>query len=318
MEFGNATGPTTFILLGFYEWPDLQLTLFIIFLLVYLVALTGNLMIITVIYSDPHLHTPMYFFLCNLSLLDITFTTAILPKFLDICLTGNQSITYMGCITQMFFFVICVVAEYFLLAVMAYDRCVAICHPLRYPNLMNVRFCAKLAVASWFLGLLESLIFFGLISHFSFCRSNVINHLFCDLKPLLKLSCSGTQRVELVIQVSGVLFGFVPLVFILITYVFIISTILKIRSNKGKSKAFSTCSSHLTVVILFFGIILSMYMRPKSAYSIEQDKVFAVLYASLIPMLNPVIYSLRNKEVKQAIWKLRGKCLRQTGLVSKQ
>ncbi|XP_075462932.1 olfactory receptor 5V1-like [Ascaphus truei] len=305
MENGNETEVTAFLLLGFIELPDLQLSFFMMFLLLYLMALTGNLTIITVIYTDPHLHTPMYFFLCNLSFLDITFTTTIIPKFLNICLTGNQTITYMGCITQMFFFVICVVAEYFLLAVMAYDRYVAICHPLRYPYLMNVRVCAQLALASWCFGILDSMTYVSLLSRYSFCRYNVINHLFCDLKPLLELSCSGTQSVELAIQVSGVLFGFTPLVFIIITYVLIISTILSIRTNDGKRKAFSTCSSHLTVVILFFGIILSMYMRPKSAYSIEQDKVFAVLYTCFIPMLNPVIYSLRNKDIKQALRKLR-------------
>ncbi|KAM4641821.1 olfactory receptor 5AP2-like [Discoglossus pictus] len=230
MEFGNTTRPRAFILLGFYEWPDLQYTLFMMFLIIYLVTLTGNITIVTVIFIDPHLHTPMYFFLCNLSFLDITITSIVLPKLLHICLTGNQSITYMGCVTQMFFFVICLVAEYFLLAVMAYDRYVAICHPLRYPYLMNMKM---------------------------------------------------------------------------------------IRSNEGKKKAFSTCSSHLTIVTLFFGIILSMSMRPKSAYSIEQDKVFSVLYTSCIPMLNPFIYNLRNKDVKEALQRQSEKIQRQIGLASK-
>ncbi|KAM4696265.1 olfactory receptor 5AR1-like [Rhinophrynus dorsalis] len=187
---------------------------------------------------------------------------------------------------------------------MAYDRYIAICHPLRYTSLMSTKICVQLALASWFFGLLDSTTYVSLLSQYSFCRSNVINHLFCDLKPLLQLSCSGTQSVEMAIQVSGALFGFTPLVLIIISYIFIISAILRIRSKDGKSKTFSTCSSHITVVILFFGIILSMYMRPKSAYSIEQDKVFAVLYTSCIPMLNPVIYSLRNKDVKQAFLKI--------------
>ncbi|CAH2313924.1 olfactory receptor [Pelobates cultripes] len=275
--------------------------LFLIFLLTYLMALTGNLTIILVIFSGPHLHTPMYFFLCNLSFLDLTFTSTIVPKLLHICLTGHQNITYTGCILQMSIFVVCVVAEYCLLAVMAFDRYVAICHPLRYTQLMNLRICIKLAFASWFCGFLDATTYVFLLSQYSFCRSNVINHLFCDLKPLLKLSCSGTQSLESAIQLSGVLFGFTPLLFIIMTYIFILSTILRIRSKEGKRKAFSTCSSHLTVVVLFFGIILGMYMRPKSAYSIEQDKVFSVLYTICIPTMNPVIYSLRNKDLKMLI-----------------
>ncbi|KAM4696263.1 olfactory receptor 5V1-like [Rhinophrynus dorsalis] len=216
----------------------------------------------------------------------------------------------MGCITQIFFFVICVAAEYCLLAVMAYDRYVAICHPLRYTSLMNTKVCVQLALAPWFFGIIDSTIAVFLLSQYSFCRSNVINHFYCDMKPLMQLSCSGTQSIEMAIQVSGALFGFTPLVLIIISYTFIISMILKIHSKEGKSKAFSTCSSHLTVVILFFTIILSTYMRPNSVYSVQQDKVFAVLYTSCIPMLNPVIYSLRNKDVKQAVQNLRGRFLR--------
>ncbi|CAI9607169.1 unnamed protein product [Staurois parvus] len=217
-------------------------------------ALSGNLTIFVVILFSPNLHTPMYFFLSNLSILDITLTSSIMPKLLDICLTENHSITYIGCFTQVVFFVICVVAEYFLLAVMAYDRyaaicCplryVAICHPLRYSTFMNFYLCACLALVSWLCGLLDSSTYLSLLSQYTFCKSNVINHLFCDLKPLLKLSCSNTQSIESAIQVSGALFGFTPLVFIIISYVFIISAILKIRSTKGKQKAFSTCSSHM-------------------------------------------------------------------------
>ncbi|KAM4641964.1 olfactory receptor 5V1-like [Discoglossus pictus] len=233
MESGNITHCTEFIVLGFYEWPDLQLILFMMFFLIYLVGIMGNLTIVTLIVTIPHLHTPMYFFLCNLSILDITFPSTVLPKLLDICLTGNQSITYAGCISQIFFSVICVASEYFLLSFMAYDRYVAICHPLRYSYLINLSICIQMAL----------------------------------------VSCTGTWEIELAIQVTGTLLGFVPLAFIIITYIFIISSILSIRSNEGKRKAFSTCSSHLTVVTLFFGIILGMYMKPNSAYSIEQDKL---------------------------------------------
>ncbi|XP_053329222.1 olfactory receptor 1013-like [Spea bombifrons] len=313
MEAGNATW-NFFILLGFYERPDMHVTLFAILLLIYVMALTGNLTIILVIFKERRLRTPMYFFLCNLSFLDITYTSTVVPKLLHICLTGDQSIPYAACIAQVFLFVLCVVAEYFLLAVMAYDRYAAICNPLIYPHLMNLNVCALLATASWCFGLLESFLFLGLISQCSFCQSKVINHLFCDLKPLIKLSCSRTDILELAVQVSAVLFGVVPLVFVLVSYVLIISAILRIRSREGKRKAFSTCSSHLTVVILFFGIILTMYLRPKSAYSIEQDKALALMYTLCIPTLNPVIYSLRNKEVKEALGRLKRNVLRCGGV----
>lgn len=310
METWNGTEVKEFQLLGFYELPHMQLLLFVTFLAIYVLALSGNAIIIMVICAEHILHTPMYFFLCNLSSLDLTLTSTILPKLLHIYLTGHQNITYLGCMTQMYFFVICVVSEYCLLAVMAFDRYVAICHPLRYSTFMNFHLCACLALVSWLCGLLDSSTYLSLLSQYTFCKSNVINHLFCDLKPLLKLSCSNTQSIESAIQVSGALFGFIPLVFIIISYVFIISAILKIHSIKGKQKAFSTCSSHVTVVILFFGIILGMYMRPKSAYSIEQDKVFSVLYTFCIPTLNPVIYSLRNEHVKEALKTLMKKSQR--------
>ncbi|XP_053545465.1 olfactory receptor 5V1-like [Bombina bombina] len=303
------------IVLGFYECPDLQLILFMMFLLMYLVALLGNLTILTVIFTIPHLHTPMYYFLCNLSVLDITFISTVLPKLLDICLTGNQSITYTGCFTQMFFTIICVDAEYSLLASMAYDRYSAICHPLRYPYLMNASLCVYLALVSWCIGFMESFMFLGMISQKYFCGPRVINHLFCELRPLIELSCTGTQDTDLAIKITGVLFGFVPFAFIIMSYIFIISSILCIRSNDGKRKAFSTCSSHLTVVILFFVTILGVYMRPKSTNSIKLDKVFAVLYTSCIPMFNPIIYSLRNKEVKQAVYQMRNHIVNKMGLI---
>ncbi|XP_018421036.1 PREDICTED: olfactory receptor 1013-like [Nanorana parkeri] len=301
MEIWNGTDFKEFQLLGFYELPHMQLPLFATFFLIYFMALSGNTTIITVICTESQLHTPMYFFLCNLSFLDLTLISTVLPKLLHICLTGDQTITYLGCITQMYVFIICVVSEYCLLAIMAFDRYVAICHPLRYSTFMSFSLCACLALVSWLCGLLDASIYPALLTQHKFCKSNVINHLFCDLKPLLKLSCSNSQSIESVVQSSGALFGFTPLVFIIISYVFITSAILKIRSTKGKHKAFSTCSSHVTVVILFFGIILGMYMRPKSAYSIEQDKVFSVLYTFCIPTLNPVIYSLRNENVKVAL-----------------
>ncbi|KAM9323914.1 olfactory receptor 5AR1-like [Gastrophryne carolinensis] len=305
MEVKNRTLPSEFFLLGAHEWQHIHLILFIILLLVYLMGLTANLTIILVTIYDSNLHSPMYFFLCNLAVLDITFSSTIVPKLLDIYLMKNISISYPGCFMQLFFFIICVITEYFLLAVMAYDRYVAICFPLRYSRLINIRICFYLALTSWGFGLMDSLILTGLVFQYSFTRSNKINHFFCDMKSLLKLSDGNTQKAETAIMLFGIIFGFLPLAFILVTYVFIIYNIMMIKSNEGKRKAFSTCSSHITVIALFFGIILSMYVRPKSSYVLEQDKILAVLYTSCFPALNPLIYSLRNKDVHKAIYKIR-------------
>ncbi|XP_063819382.1 olfactory receptor 5AR1-like [Pseudophryne corroboree] len=249
--------------------------------------MVGNVLAITLFCWDLNLHSPMYMLLCNMSTLDIYFTTMILPKLLDICLTGNKAISYRGCITQVFFFVVLIVTEYFILAAMAYDRYVAICLPLRYSYYMSLRVCSWMVCSSWSVGALEGVLYVALISSCKFCGSNEMNHLFCDLKPLIKLSCSDTHTIETVILGLGSIVGFVPSVMTLLSYVFIISAILNIPSKEGRNKAFSTCSSHLTVIVLFYGTILGMYMRTKSSYSMDQDKVFAVLYAAAIPMLNP-------------------------------
>ncbi|KAM4636982.1 olfactory receptor 5AR1-like [Discoglossus pictus] len=307
METDNLTATEEFVLLGFYEYPELQFILFITFTLLYLTSVLGNGLNILVICLDPQLHVPMYIFLCNLSFLDIFFITMIVPKLLDIFLTGNHIISYAGCITQVFFFVALIVSEYFVLAAMAYDRYVAICIPLRYPQLMSNSVCLLLASVSWSVGISEAVLYVGLICQCQFCRSNEINHLFCDLKPLIKLSCSDTHAIETTILGLGSFIGFLPSVFTLISYIYIISTVMKINSRDARHKTFSTCSSHLTVIILFYGTVLGMYMRPKSTYAMDQDKVLAILYAAVIPMLNPLIYTLRNQEVKGALRKLKEK-----------
>ncbi|KAM8924684.1 olfactory receptor 8A1-like [Pelodytes ibericus] len=270
-------------------------------------TLAANLLTITVIYLDSHLHSPMYLLLCNMSVLDISFSTMILPKLLDICLTGNNIISYAGCMSQVFFFVVLIVTEYFILAAMAYDRYVAICFPLRYVHLLSPRVCLLMTSISWSVGMLNGVLYVVLISFCEFCKSNEINHLFCDLKPLMKLSCSDTNIIETTILGLGSFIAFLPSMSTLISYICIISTILKIPSQKGRSKTFSTCSSHLTIIVLFYGPVLGMYMRPKSTYSLQQDKILSVLYAALIPMINPLIYSLRNKEVQRALCKIRDK-----------
>ncbi|XP_069837890.1 olfactory receptor 5AR1-like [Dendropsophus ebraccatus] len=298
-----------FVLLGFYELPSFQLGFFLIFLVIYVGTLFGNSVTTALFCFDHRFHSPMYIFLCNLSVLDMSFTTMVLPKLLNIFLTGNNVISYNGCITQVFFFVMLMVSEYFILAAMAYDRYVAICHPLRYSYFMSVQVCFWMSWTSWSIGILEGILYAFLISSCTFCKSNKIDHLFCDLKPLIKLSCSDTRIIETIILGPSAVIGFVPSVMTLVSYMYIISAILKIKSKEGRHKTFSTCSSHLTVILLFYGTVLGMYMRPKSSYSMDQDKAFAILYAGVIPMFNPLIYSLKNQEVKKALCQIKKQML---------
>ncbi|XP_029452796.1 olfactory receptor 2K2-like [Rhinatrema bivittatum] len=249
----------------------------------------------------------MYFFLTNLSFLDICNTFITLSTLLDSLLTGETRISFPLCMTQLYFFLALTVTEFFLLTAMAYDRYVAICNPLRYVLIMNRRTCALLASASWILGFLDVVPHIYLTSQFSFCQGNVINHFFCDLAALMKLSCSDMLKIEIVIFSEGLFLAAIPTVLTLTSYFYIISIILKIRSAQGRKKAFSTCSSHLTIVILFYGTLFCLYMRPTSMYSPNQDKLFSLLYTALIPMLNPIIYSLKNEEVKHILIKFIGR-----------
>ncbi|XP_030050878.1 olfactory receptor 1019-like [Microcaecilia unicolor] len=300
----NKTSVTEFILVGFSDHPDLQLLISVTVFLIFLISVLGNFMFLMLVYTDPHLQKPMYFFLSNLSFLDIDNSSVTLSTLLRSLMTGETLISISVCITQIYFFITLTDAEFFLLAVMAYDRYVAICNPLRYVLIMNRRVCVLLASASWVVGFMAALLPTVFISQFSLCRGNVINHFFCDIAALMKLSCNDMHSLEIVIFTEGVFLAFFPFGLTLTSYVYIISSILKIRSAKGRHKAFSTCSSHLTVVILFYGTIMCVYMRPTSMYSPNQDKLFSLLYTALIPMLNPVIYSMRNKEVRKALTKL--------------
>ncbi|XP_030042694.1 olfactory receptor 5V1-like [Microcaecilia unicolor] len=301
MEEPNITRVTEFIILGFSEFPDLQIPLFLLFFLIYLIILMGNLTIITVTCLDPRLHTPMYFFLCNLSFLDISYTSVTLPKLLDISLRKRQHISAVGCFTQLYFYLFLIGVEYILLTVMAYDRYVAICHPLRYTMIMNWKLCGMMAAGTWIMGFIETVTHIILISHFSYCGSNVINHFFCDLSALLKLSCSSTSIIDHVTYILAVFVELPCFALTLISYVYIVSTILRIRSSEGRRKAFSTCSSHLTIVLLFYGTLTCLYVRPSSTQSVDQNRAFSVLYIAFVPMFNPVIYSLKNREVKEAL-----------------
>uniref|UniRef100_A0A8B9FA92 Olfactory receptor n=1 Tax=Amazona collaria TaxID=241587 RepID=A0A8B9FA92_9PSIT len=302
---GNHTAVTYFILLGLTREPKLQTPLFVIFLMIYLITLTGNLGLMALIKTSPRLHTPMYFFLCNLSVVDLCYSSIFAPKLLLGFLVEKETISYPACFLQHFFFLIFVTTEVFLLAVMAYDRYVAICNPLLYTVSMPKGVCVQLVVASYMGGILNSLIQTCCLLLLPFCGPNTINHYFCDTNPLLKLSCSNNHLNELLLVILNGSISMSVLFLIIASYVYILFSILRIRSAEGRRKAFSTCASHLLTVTLFYvpaGLTFFMYLQPPSSHK-RLDKLASILYAVVNPMLNPFIYSLRNKEVKAALAK---------------
>uniref|UniRef100_A0A8D0E4U9 Olfactory receptor n=1 Tax=Salvator merianae TaxID=96440 RepID=A0A8D0E4U9_SALMN len=298
----NCTGPANFILLGLSDEPVLQSILFSTFLAIYVITLVGNFIVILLTMADPALQTPMYFFLRNLSFLEICYTTVNVPKMLENLLTGNKSISFIGCVMQTYFTFFLGGSECFILASMAYDRYVAICKPLQYPVLMSPKVYCTLSVASWLGGSFMSCGHTSMVFTLSFCRSNVINHFFCDIPPLLKLACEDTSRTELAVFGTTMIFGTLPLVLIFMSYVGVIATILKISSSEGRRKTFSICSSHLIVVTLFYGSACLIYLKPRSTYLPNTDKYVSLFYTVISPAFNPIIYSfLRNKEVQGAL-----------------
>ncbi|XP_032007694.1 olfactory receptor 5B12 [Hylobates moloch] len=311
----NNTEVTEFILVGLTDDPELQIPLFIVFLFIYLITLVGNLAMIELILLDSCLHTPMYFFLSNLSLVDFGYSSAVTPKVMVGFLTGDKFILYNDCATQFFFFVAFITAESFLLASMAYDRYAAVCKPLHYTTTMTTNVCACLAIGSYVCGFLNASIHTGNTFRLSFCRSNVVEHFFCDAPPLLALSCSDNYISEMVIFFVVGFNDLFSILVILISYLFIFITILKMRSSEGRQKAFSTCTSHLTAVSIFYGTGIFMYLRPSSSHFMGTDKMASVFYAIVIPMLNPLVYSLRNKEVKSAFKKTVGKAKASIGFI---
>ncbi|XP_053545647.1 olfactory receptor 13F1-like [Bombina bombina] len=290
-----------FRLMAFFIYVDLQIFIIIIVFLFYLLCVLGNLLITTLVCAVSQLHTPMYFFLCNLAIQDIVYVSAFLPKLLVLTITGDSRISSIGCVTQMFLYGFCIDTEFFLLTSMAYDRFVAICIPLRYSIIMNQRTCALLAFFSWLAGALNSLMFSLQMTKLSFCNVQEINHFFCDLPTMMKLSCSDTTSIRIFVTADGILLGWFPFIMILTSYIHIILTILKIRSTAGRMKTFSSCSSHLMVVIIFCGSVLCLNMKPESEKSQELDKLLSILYIGVVPMVNPLVYSLRNREVLEAI-----------------
>ncbi|XP_053528224.1 olfactory receptor 508-like isoform X1 [Artibeus jamaicensis] len=300
----NYTTVKEFIILGLTENATACVILFIVFLGIYVVTLMGNVSIIMLIRSSPQLHTPMYLFLCHLAFVDIGYSSSVTPIMLTGFLKKGTSISVAGCIAQLCSAVTFGTAECFLLAAMAYDRYVAICSPLLYSTHMSPRICILLVGMSYVGGCVNAWTFTGCLLSLSFCGPNKVNHFFCDYSPLLKLSCFHEFTSEIIPAISSGSIIVVTVFIIVLSYVYILFSILKMCSTEGRHKAFSTCSSHLTAVTLFYGTITFIYVMPKSSYSTDQNKVASVFYTVVIPMLNPLIYSLRNKEVKEAMQKL--------------
>ncbi|KAM5184235.1 olfactory receptor 10AG1-like [Callospermophilus lateralis] len=304
---GNLTAWKEFVLLGFAEVPQLQWFLFGLFFVIYMIILLGNGTILVITKVEPALQTPMYFFLGNFSFLEICYVSVTLPRMLVNLGTQRRTISLVACATQMCFILVLGATECFLLAVMAYDRYVAICNPLQYPLVMNHKVCIQLVAASWISGIPFQVGQTFQVFSLPYCASNVINHFFCDIPPVLKLACGETFTNELMVYGAALLFVSAPFLLILISYIKIISTVLKLLSTTSRAKAFSTCSSHLTVVVLFFGSAIITYLRPEATHSAETDKVLSLFYTVVTPMFNPMIYSLRNKDVIMALRKLLGK-----------
>ena len=300
---GNLTKLMEFVLLDFADVPHLQRFLFGLFLLIYIIILMGNGIIFLITKLDSGLQTPMYFFLGNFSLLEICYVSVTLPRMLTSLWTQRRKISLVACAAQMCFILILGATECFLLAVMAYDRYVAICSPLHYPLVMNYKVCIQLVAGSWISGIPVQIGQTGQIFSLPFCGSNLINHFFCDVPPILKLACGDTFLNEMLVFTVAVLFVLVPFLLILVSYGKIISTILKLPSATSRGKAFSTCSSHLMVAALFFGSGLVTYLRPKTQGSAGTDKVLSLFYTIVTPVFNPMIYSLRNKDVMMALRK---------------
>nr|XP_056706895.1 olfactory receptor 1013-like [Euleptes europaea] len=300
----NLSEVTEFILLGFTSNPKLQLSLFVLFLLIYIVSLAGNLALIILIVSSSHLHIPMYFFIGNLSFLDVWYSSVYTPKILVNCISEDKSISFGGCAAQFFFSAGLAYSECYLLAAMAYDRYIAIATPLLYATAMSRKLCIGLVAFSYLGGFINATILTSETFTLSFCDGNIIDDFFCDVPPLVKLSCSVTENYQSVLYFLLTSNIIAPSAFILATYAFILAAILQIRSTEGRCKAFSTCASHLTAVTLYYGSILFIYSRPSSNYALDRDKWASVFYTVVFPMLNPIIYSLRNKDVKNAVKKL--------------
>ncbi|XP_006026132.1 olfactory receptor 10V1-like [Alligator sinensis] len=304
----NQTMPIQFRFCPFSNVHEVQLLIFVILLLMYLISLCGNSAVTLVVCTERSLHTPMYFFLANLAAMEMCYSSVIAPLALANLLSGRKAtISLAGCSTQMFFFIFLGGAGSTLLAIMAFDRYVAICHPLRYTLIMSWTVCVRLVAASLVLGFLLALQFTILLFHLPFCGTNDINHFYCDVLPVLQLACADTKIHQAAVFAVCIIILAIPFLLICISYVFIVDAILKIRSSAGRHRAFSTCSSHLTVVLLQYGCCSFIYLRPSSSYSPQQGRVVSVVYTFVTPVLNPLIYSMRNKELKDVLSRVLGR-----------
>ncbi|XP_053320020.1 olfactory receptor 10J4-like [Spea bombifrons] len=303
-QITNKTVIKEFWILGFENIQNTKYLLFFLFLIIYILTLSANFTIISLVIACRHINAPMYFFLSHLSLNDILLTTTIEPEMLHFILKEGSAVSLSGCFIQFYLFSACGANECLLLTVMSYDRYLAICNPLRYSSIMDHRLCILLAASSWVCGLVFALPQIVLLQKMTFCGSNIINHFYCDLLPLLKVSCSDTSANEMVIAVGSIPILFLPLIFISVTYINIILAILRISTSTGRQKAFSTCSSHLTVVCMYYGTLVFNYLVPSEGQYLGLQKMVSVCYTIVTPLLNPLIYSLRNEEIKRAIAKL--------------
>lgn len=304
----NQTIHTELILQGFGDFQDLNVVLFLLFLVIYILTMTGNILIVVLIMAKTSLHTPMYFFLANLSCLETFYSSTILPKVL-VSLAGDKAISIPGCIAQFYFFTALAVTELGLLAIMSYDRYIAICRPLHYATIMSDRLCLAMAVGSWMNGFLAMSVMMYLMTRLRFCGPNVIDHFFCDLAPVAQIACSEAHKFEFMGFLFSTIFTLPPFLLTLTSYTFIITTILRIPSATGRHKAFSTCSSHLIVVTIYYSTLIVVYVFPNPEKMRKLNKVFSVCYTILTPLVNPLVYSLRNREVKVAIRRSIGKAI---------
>ncbi|XP_005069411.1 olfactory receptor 8B8-like [Mesocricetus auratus] len=303
MTSANVSLVTEFILVGLTDQPDLQIPLFFVFLAMYIVTALGNLCLITLIVINSNLHTPMYFFLFNLSFIDLCYSSVFTPKMLMNFILSNNVISYVECLTQLYFFCFFVISEGYVLTSMAYDRYVAICNPLLYTVAMSPKLCLNLMFGTYAMAFSGAMAHTGCMLRLTFCDANTINHYFCDILPVMQLSCTSTYVNQLVVFIVVGINVTVPSIAIVISYAFILSSICHINSAEGRSKAFRTCSSHMIAVSLFFGSGAFMYLKPSSSSSMDQGKTSSVFYTNVVPMMNPLIYSLRNKDVKMALKK---------------
>ncbi|XP_008541763.1 olfactory receptor 2B11-like [Equus asinus] len=304
MNLSNASSPKVFILLGFSDHPWLEMPLFIIVLVAYICTLVGNISIIVISRVDPHLDSPMYFFLSNLSFLDLCFTTTTIPQLLLNLWGTDKSISYGGCVTQFYMFHFLGATECILLAVMSLDRYMAICKPLRYSAIMHQQLCIFLVAVAWLSGLANSLLQSSLTIQLPLCGNNKVDDFLCEVPVMIKMSCVDTTFNVAMLSIVGAFYSLVPLLLILVSYGFIVATVLRIRSSEGKKKAFNTCGSHVIVVSLFYGPVISMYVQPSATNSQDKNKLMSLFYSLVTPMLNPFIYTLRNKDMKGAMRRL--------------